>query len=233
MQSVFFALFCKGAEYSGGILIFPVKSRIINLYLCLFYLRRAPGSFTLGRMSFFFMALEVGNIVEGTVTGIAKFGAFVELPDKSVGLVHISEVASEYVNDVNDYLKVQDKIKVKVITIDDKGKIALSIKQAQPAAPQEKRQDHFHRDHEHGNGREFHHFTRRENSGDREASAPAPRNQERRSFSGGYRQSARQEAPASFEDKLSRFLKDSDERLLDLKRNVESKRGGRGARRSD
>jgi|GEM_PF-1363 S1 RNA binding domain protein len=233
MQSVFFALFCKGAEYSGGILIFPVKSRIINLYLCLFYLRKAPGSLTLGRMSFFFMALEVGNIVEGTVTGIAKFGAFVELPDKSVGLVHISEVASEYVNDVNDYLKVQDKIKVKVITIDDKGKIALSIKQAQPAAPQEKRQDHFHRDHEHGNGREFHHFTRRENSGDREASAPAPRNQERRSFSGGYRQSARQEAPASFEDKLSRFLKDSDERLLDLKRNVESKRGGRGARRSD
>ncbi len=233
MQSVFFALFCKGAEYSGGILIFPVKSRIINLYLCLFYLRKAPGSLTLGRMSFFFMALEVGNIVEGTVTGIAKFGAFVELPDKSVGLVHISEVASEYVNDVNDYLKVQDKIKVKVITIDDKGKIALSIKQAQPAAPQEKRQDHFHRDHEHGNGREFHHFTRRENSGDREASAPAPRNQERRSFSGGSRQSARQEAPASFEDKLSRFLKDSDERLLDLKRNVESKRGGRGARRSD
>lgn len=233
MQSVFFALFCKGAEYSGGILIFPVKSRIINLYLCLFYLRKAPGSLTLGRMSSFFMALEVGNIVEGTVTGIAKFGAFVELPDKSVGLVHISEVASEYVNDVNDYLKVQDKIKVKVITIDDKGKIALSIKQAQPAAPQEKRQDHFHRDHEHGNGREFHHFTRRENSGDREASAPAPRNQERRSFSGGYRQSARQEAPASFEDKLSRFLKDSDERLLDLKRNVESKRGGRGARRSD
>ena len=233
MQSVFFALFCKGAEYSGGILIFPVKSRIINLYLCLFYLRKAPGSLTLGRMSFFFMALEVGNIVEGTVTGIAKFGAFVELPDKSVGLVHISEVASEYVNDVNDYLKVQDKIKVKVITIDDKGKIALSIKQAQPAAPQEKRQDHFHRDHEHGNGRKFHHFTRRENSGDREASAPAPRNQERRSFSGGYRQSARQEAPASFEDKLSRFLKDSDERLLDLKRNVESKRGGRGARRSD
>ena len=233
MQSVFFALFCKGAEYSGGILIFPVKSRIINLYLCLFYLRKAPGSLTLGRMSFFFMALEVGNIVEGTVTGIAKFGVFVELPDKSVGLVHISEVASEYVNDVNDYLKVQDKIKVKVITIDDKGKIALSIKQAQPAAPQEKRQNHFHRDHEHGNGRKFHHFTRREDSGDREASAPAPRNQERRSFSGGYRQSARQEAPASFEDKLSRFLKDSDERLLDLKRNVESKRGGRGARRSD
>ena len=63
-------------------------------------------------MYFFLMALEVGNIVEGTITGIAKFGAFVELPDKKVGLVHISEVANEYVNDVNNYLKVKDKLKV-------------------------------------------------------------------------------------------------------------------------
>jgi len=55
---------------------------------------------------------------------------------------------------------------------------------------------------------------------------------ERRPFAGGYR-SPRHEAPASFEDKLNRFLKDSDERLLDLKRNVESKRGGRGGRHSD
>ena len=184
---------------------------------------------------FFFMALEVGNIVEGTVTGIAKFGVFVELPDKSVGLVHISEVASEYVNDVNDYLKVQDKIKVKVITIDDKGKIALSIKQAQPAAPQEKRQDHFVcANYRSNTGSCSAHFIRAVVLEElvwmhmRTVISYVSR-----SFSGGYRQSARQEAPASFEDKLSRFLKDSDERLLDLKRNVESKRGGRGARRSD
>lgn len=85
------------------------------------------------------MDLEIGSIVEGTVTGIAKFGAFVELPDKKVGLVHISEVSSEYVNDVNDYLKVHDTVKVKVISVDAKGKIALSIKQAQASAPAAKK----------------------------------------------------------------------------------------------
>ena len=106
-------------------------------------------------MYFFLMALEVGNIVEGTITGIAKFGAFVELPDKKVGLIHISEVANEYVSDVNDYLKVKDKVKVKVITIDERGKIALSIKQAQPASEKgEKKQDRFHHDHQ--GHRDFH-----------------------------------------------------------------------------
>ena len=77
------------------------------------------------------MALEVGSIVEGTVTGLAKFGVFVEIADKKIGLVHISEVAGEYVSDVNDYLKLHDKVKVKIISVDEKGKIALSIKQAQ------------------------------------------------------------------------------------------------------
>lgn len=58
---------------------------------------------------------------------------------------------------------------------------------------------------------------------------PQGDNRERR---GGMRpQSARPMAPVSFEDKLSKFLKDSDDRMLDLKRNTESKRGGRGARR--
>lgn len=192
-------------------------------------------------MYFFLMALEVGNIVEGTITGIAKFGAFVELPDKKVGLIHISEVANEYVSDVNDYLKVKDKVKVKVITIDERGKIALSIKQAQPASEKgEKKQDRFHHDHQ--GHRDFHKknefrsreghrsFERRQEEG--EESFHSERTQYSRPFSGGFR-TARREAPASFEDKLSRFLKDSDERLLDLKRNVESKRGGRGARRSD
>lgn len=195
-------------------------------------------------MYFFLMALEVGNIVEGTITGIAKFGAFVELPDKKVGLVHISEVANEFVNDVNDYLKVKDKVRVKVITIDDRGKIALSIKQAQPAAAgEEKRQDRFHRSHDHQEHRERRDFHERndfhshenhrsfEHREDR-AEGDRPNREFTHSFSGGFHQQ-RREAPASFEDKLSRFLKDSDERLLDLKRNVESKRGGRGARRSD
>ncbi len=76
------------------------------------------------------MSISVGGaIVEGVVTGITNFGAFVELPGGAVGLVHISEVADAYVRDVNDYLKEQEKIKVKVINIDEKGKIGLSIKQ--------------------------------------------------------------------------------------------------------
>ena len=75
------------------------------------------------------MAIAVGSIVEGTVTGITNFGAFIELPDGQVGLVHISEVADTYVRDVNDYLKQNDPVKVKVINVDPRGKIGLSIKQ--------------------------------------------------------------------------------------------------------
>ncbi len=77
------------------------------------------------------MSVSVGVILEGVVTGITNFGAFVELPGGVTGLVHISEVANTYVKDINDYLKKNDKIKVKVIHVDPKGKIGLSIKQAQ------------------------------------------------------------------------------------------------------
>ncbi|WP_289122768.1 S1 domain-containing RNA-binding protein [uncultured Megasphaera sp.] len=143
------------------------------------------------------MTIEVGSVMEGTVTGITKFGAFVELPDKKVGLVHISEVANEYVKDVNDFLKVRDKVNVKVLSVDDKGKIALSIKQTQPAP--EKKEFRPKRDFRQHNG-----FDSRRSSGS-----------------------------LSFEDRLSKFLKESDERLMDLKRNTESKRGGRGARHAD
>ena len=172
------------------------------------------------------MALEVGSIVEGTVSGIAKFGAFVELPENKVGLVHISEVANEYVSDVAQYLKVKDTVKVKVISIDAKGKIALSVKQAQPKT-EEKKEARFPKK----EGSE-HRFQKKEGFEGRAPLHEAARMTERRPFAGGYH-SQRHEAPASFEDKLNRFLKDSDERLLDLKRNVESKRGGRGGRHSD
>ncbi len=138
------------------------------------------------------MVPEVGSIVEGRVTAITKFGAFVELPGKRSGLVHISEVSDSFVRDVNDFLKVQDVVRVKVLSVDEKGKIALSMKQA--AEPVEKEEK-----------------TASKKPTVR-GSAPA------------------KPLPASFEDKLSRFLKDSDARLLDLKRNTESKRGGRGVR---
>ncbi len=122
--------------------------------------------------------------MEGVITGITKFGAFVELPGGITGLVHISEVADEYVKDINEFFKKSDQVKVKVLNVENNGKIGLSIRQA---AEGYKVQKNYSR------------------------SKPAPVNR------------------ASFEDKMNRFLKESDERLLDLKRNTESKRGGRGS----
>ncbi len=142
------------------------------------------------------MSIEVGSVVEGVVTGITNFGAFVELPGGKVGLIHISEVADVYVRDVKDFLKEQDNVKVKVLSIDERGKIGLSIKQLQPPAP-----------------------------------SPVPSPIPRRAPINDNRRYGKVNAP-SFEDKLTKFLKDSDERLGDLKRNTESKRGGRGAARS-
>lgn len=124
------------------------------------------------------MPVKVGSIVEGVVTGITNFGAFVQLPEGITGLVHISEVADSFVKDINLFLKKEDRVRVKVLSVENDGKIALSIRQAQP----------------------------------------------RSSFS----RSQRREEKASFEDKMAKFLKESDERLQDLKRNTESKRGGRG-----
>lgn len=134
------------------------------------------------------MSIEVGDIIEGVVAGITKFGAFVELPGNVTGLVHISEVASEYVRDVNDFLKLKDKVKVKVLAVEGKGKIALSIKQAKPKPP-----------------------------------PPAYRARPKQQRQGNVR--------VSFEDKLSKFLKDSDERQQQLRRSTDVKRGGRGASR--
>lgn len=81
------------------------------------------------------MELNVGSIVDGKVTGIMKFGAFVSLPDGRSGLVHISEIAYTYVNEVSDFLQVGQEVKVKIIGIDPNGRINLSIKKtADPPA---------------------------------------------------------------------------------------------------
>ena len=81
------------------------------------------------------MDLTVGAIVEGKVTGITKFGAFVALPENKSGMVHISEVASSFVNDIKDFLQEGQQVKVKIINIDQQGRINLSIKKAQPQEP--------------------------------------------------------------------------------------------------
>ena len=83
------------------------------------------------------MQLEVGKIVEGKVTGITKFGAFVDLGEGKTGMVHISEVASSYVKEITDFVKENDVVKVVVLSIAEDGKIALSMKRAQPAKLQQ------------------------------------------------------------------------------------------------
>ena len=76
------------------------------------------------------MQLEVGKTVEGKVSGITNFGAFIQLEGGKTGLVHISEVAISFVKDIREHLKENDSVKVKILSIDDKGKISLSIKKA-------------------------------------------------------------------------------------------------------
>ena len=84
------------------------------------------------------MTLQVGEIVEGKVSNVMPFGAFVSLPDNKTGLVHISEVATSYIKDINEHIKSGDVVKVKVIKIEDDGKISLSIKKALPQQPKKK-----------------------------------------------------------------------------------------------
>jgi S1 RNA binding domain protein len=151
------------------------------------------------------MSIAVGDKLQGKVTGITNFGAFVELPGGVTGLVHISEVADNYVKDIHEHLKVNDVVTVKVLQVEPSGKIALSIRKAvdQPArteAPPRRE----HRPH-HGEG-----------PGGRSSRPP------KHSDHGG---------KGTFEDKVSRFLKDSEERISSLRKNTDSKRGGRGGRR--
>lgn len=87
------------------------------------------------------MSVEVGNIVEGKVVNIMPFGAFVSFDEGKTGLVHISEVAANYVKDINEHLKQGDDVKVKVIKIDEKGQISLSIKKALPEVKRYARQE--------------------------------------------------------------------------------------------
>ncbi len=94
------------------------------------------------------MSIEVGSKLKGKVTGITNFGAFVELPEGSTGLVHISEVADTYVKDINEFLKVGDQVDVKVMNVGKDGKIGLSIKKAKDNYKSESKMARFLKDSE-------------------------------------------------------------------------------------
>ena len=91
------------------------------------------------------MQLEIGKIYDGKVTGITNYGAFVEVPVEDgkpiTGMVHISEVANTFVNDIREFLTEEQEVKVKVLQINEQGKISMSIKKAMPEEkPQQKQQ---------------------------------------------------------------------------------------------
>ena len=136
------------------------------------------------------MALDVGKVMEGTIKSIAPFGAFVDLGDGITGLVHISEVDSNYVKDINEHLTVGQEVKVKVLSVDEKGKINLSIKKA--------------------------------TAGERKPQAKP-------SFRQVESWEKPQAAPMNFEDMLSKFKQESDEKIqkLDLAKKGASRRGSR------
>ncbi len=81
------------------------------------------------------MQVQIGEIYTGKVTTITNFGAFVSLPEGQSGMVHISEVSSEYVKEIRDHLTEGQEVSVKVIGIDDKSRISLSMKKASEAPP--------------------------------------------------------------------------------------------------
>ena len=147
------------------------------------------------------MQIEEGAILSGKVTGLTDFGAFVELEGGKTGMIHISEVASNYVKDIREHLSVGQEVKVKVISISPDGKISLSIKRL-TEQPKEQR-----------------------------VARPAKPKSERRSSPqvwNGQKSSAPQAGEKqSFEDMMARFKQVSDEKMTDLKR-ADSKRGSAG-----
>ncbi|MCC5911245.1 MAG: S1 RNA-binding domain-containing protein [Clostridiaceae bacterium] len=130
------------------------------------------------------MLAEEGKIVEGTVSGITNFGAFIDLGEGKTGLVHISEVADDYVKNISDYLKDKQVVKVKVLSVGKDGKISLSIRQATKKP--------------------------------KKSAKPVEVD---------WTSNPTEKVRLTFEDKVSRFIKESDEKMQTLK--SKSKSSGR------
>ncbi|MBR5390438.1 MAG: S1 RNA-binding domain-containing protein [Clostridia bacterium] len=152
------------------------------------------------------MELEVGSIYEGKVTGITKFGAFVQILAGKSGLVHISEVANTFVSDINEHLKVGQAVTVKLIGIDPQGRINLSIKKAIPAAVPAQQPQKPARP------------------------APQPRPQPKaaaETLQYALDQSTLPKGDESFENKLKAFMQSSESRISDLRSQTDKRSGGR------
>lgn len=149
--------------------------------------------------------VEVGAILEGKVTGLTNFGAFVALPDNVTGMVHISEVSTSFVSDIHEFLKEGQTVKVKVLDVTPEGKVSLSIKKTMDPPAQ-------------GAGER----PRRDRQNGRRSGAPNV-------WKGAEPKSSE---PQSFEDMMARFKQVSDEKISDLKHaNDGGKRGSYSRRK--
>lgn len=146
------------------------------------------------------MQLEVGTIREGKVTGITKFGAFVEIEKGVTGLVHISEISRSFVVDISKFLKCGDIVKVKILSVEDK-KLSLSIKQAMDLKTDEKNEHKKFKD-ENINKKTKENFS-----------------------------SKKQEPSNSFEDMLAKFKRNSEEKMSDIRKNLDGKRSSYSKKR--
>ena len=149
------------------------------------------------------MQLQVGMVIEGKVTGITKFGAFVALPEGKSGLVHISEIANTYVNDVRDYLEEGQTVRVVVLPAAN-GKLNFSIKRALPQQPRAVQS---------------------------RPARPAESASQQAPPAGRAQQTLPPSGDKSFEDKLKHFLSTSEGKMADLNRSLDGRRGGGRRRR--
>lgn len=180
------------------------------------------------------MEFAVGAILEGKVTGITKFGAFVALPGGKSGLVHISNISDSYVSDINEFLTVGQEVKVKVMNIDQNDRINLSIKHVQsPSSPR------FPRNGGRGSapqerGERSDRGDRNNRGGYRGSNGTSPRSggsRDGRSKSANSRNNAPKE-PLTFEDRLKQYMAESESRLSEISRYNDRGRSRRSRRGS-
>lgn len=137
------------------------------------------------------MPIEIGNITKGKIVKVLNFGAIVKLEGGSTGLIHISEIADTYIKDINEYVKENDEVTVKVLRSGKEGRFDLSLKQCLSS--------------------DFKHD-------DISADVNKYKDNEKKA-------DLVELAQSTFEDRLSKYMKESEERQMELKRHFDSKRG--------
>lgn len=157
------------------------------------------------------MQLEVGSIVQGKVSGITNFGAFIDIADGKTGMVHISEISTDYIDKIATHLQIHQEVKVKILAITSDGKISLSIRKANPCVQKNN-------------------LTSKNNVTDKgSAACNFPKKQVSGNNSATYQQHTGKKTNAlhenSFESMLLKFKQTSDNRMYDLKKHIDVKRG--------